>query len=65
MHNPKRSEKHERQVQELRRSNAAGTHGESKYNRREKYPTDWLEWSNDEYADDSEYPSDDLDHWRP
>lgn len=38
MDNQKRSGEHERSVQERRRSNAAGAHGEAKYNRNTKYP---------------------------
>jgi len=37
----KRSNEHQRWVDELRRSNAAGTHGSTRYNRREKYKTDY------------------------
>lgn len=65
MNDQRRSGKHEHSVQELRRSNAAGAHGANKYNRREKYPTNWLEWSNDEYADDPECRGDDLGHTGP
>lgn len=43
MDNQQRSGEHERQVQELRRSNAAGAHGENKYSRRSKYPNNWIE----------------------
>ncbi len=60
MDRQKRSGEHERSVQERRRSNAAGVHGNSGYNRRQKYPIDWLELANDEYADDSECSSDHL-----
>jgi hypothetical protein len=37
MDNQRRSGEHERRVQELRRSNAAGAHGDNAYSRREKY----------------------------
>ena len=37
MDNQRRSGEHERRVQELRRSNAAGAHGDNKYNRNTKY----------------------------
>lgn len=47
MNNQSRSGEHERRVQELRRSNAAGAHGNDRYIRREKYPNrsvnDYLE----------------------
>lgn len=61
MNNQRRSGEHERSVQELRRSNAAGTHGESKYNRNEKYPIrsvyDYLEaW----YGENGVYDTDDI-----
>lgn len=42
MKNDKRSGEHQRMVQELRRSNAAGVHGDSRYNRTSKYPHDYL-----------------------
>ena len=57
MNNQSRSGEHERRVQELRRSNAAGAHGNNAYSRREKYKTDWLEVAYDEYP---ECESDDL-----
>lgn len=57
MNSQARSGEHERSVQELRRSNAAGAHGEGKYSRKEKYRTNWLEWAYDEY---SECEGDDL-----
>lgn len=38
----KRSDAHQQWVDELRRSNAAGTHGDTKYKRREKYKTDYF-----------------------
>lgn len=38
MDNQKRSGEHQRRVQELRRSNAAGAHGEKKFSRQEKHP---------------------------
>lgn len=43
MNNQRRSGEHERHVQELRRSNAAGAHGESGYVRKSKYPNDYLQ----------------------
>lgn len=52
MNNQSRSGEHERSVQELRRSNAAGAHGASKYSRRDKYPTDYLQEAYDEYPED-------------
>lgn len=48
MSKTRRSGEHERSVQELRRSNAAGAHGYAKYNRRTKYPVNYLE-IDDEY----------------
>lgn len=42
----KRTNEHQRWVDELRRSNAAGTHGNDKYNRRTKYKPDYR--SNDD-----------------
>jgi len=51
MDNRKRSGEHERSVQELRRSNAAGAHGNDKYNRKQKYPTDYRQLIEDEYED--------------
>lgn len=60
MDNQKRSGEHERHVQELRRSNAAGAHGSSKYSRKVKYPIDYLE-INDEYdGETAECTDDDL-----
>jgi len=38
MSDQRRSGEHERRVQELRRSNAAGAHGNDRYIRKEKYP---------------------------
>ncbi len=50
-----RSGQHERYVQELRRSNAAGVHGNSGYNRTSKYPRDYLfEAEEDGLFDDEE-----------
>lgn len=47
MNDQRRSGEHERRVQELRRSNAAGAHGSPKHDRNEKYPNrtvqDYLE----------------------
>lgn len=63
MKNDKRSGEHQRRVQELRRSNAAGAHGSSKHDRNEKYPIrtvqDYLEaW----YGDDGVFdPDEELD----
>lgn len=37
----KRSNEHQRYVEELRRSNAAGTHGSNRYSRKEKYRADY------------------------
>lgn len=37
----KRTSEHQRFIDELRRSNAAGSHGDKKYNRREKYKPDY------------------------
>lgn len=42
----RRSDGHQRQVEELRRSNAAGTHGDNGYSRKEKHPIDWLDEDN-------------------
>lgn len=61
MNNQRRSGEHERSVQELRRSNAAGAHGENKYNRNQKYPiksvSDYLEaW----YGENGVYDIDDI-----
>lgn len=41
-----KQKQHWEEVQELRRSNAAGTHGNDKYNRRTKYKPDYR--NNDE-----------------
>lgn len=54
MNNQSRSGEHERRVQELRRSNAAGAHGESGYNRKGKYPQDWLQEAFDDGLFDEE-----------
>lgn len=51
----KRSGKHERQVQELRRSNAAGVHGDTSYNRRIKYRPDYVQEAIDDGLFDEEY----------
>lgn len=61
MDNQKRSGEHQRHVEELKRSNAAGLHGNTRYNRREKYPIrsvqDYLEaW----YGEDGVFDLDDL-----
>lgn len=61
MDNQSRSGEHERAVQELRRSNAAGTHGDHKYNRKTKYPIrsvqDYLEaW----YGEDGVFDIDEI-----
>lgn len=48
MKKDKRSGEHERRVQELRRSNAAGAHGNSAYSRRSKYPDNWIQEAYDD-----------------
>jgi hypothetical protein len=60
MNNQKRSGEHERQVQELRRSNAAGAHGSGKYSRRVKYPVDYLEIDDENDGEAAERADDDL-----
>lgn len=52
MDDQKRSGEHERRVQELRRSNAAGAHGNSKYNRKQKYPNNWLEEACEDFPEE-------------
>lgn len=52
MNNQKRSGEHERQVQELRRSNAAGAHGGGKYNRKSKYRIDWIEEAEEDFPEE-------------
>lgn len=54
MDNQSRSGEHERAVQELRRSNAAGTHGVSSYVRKNKYPVDYLQEAIDDGLFDEE-----------
>lgn len=51
MNEQKRSGEHQRRVNELRRSNAAGTHGSNKYTRTVKYPIDYLELLDEETAE--------------
>lgn len=60
MNNQKRSGEHERRVQELRRSHAAGPHGNHKYNRKQKYPIDWLEINDGSDGEAAECTDDDL-----
>lgn len=42
-----RPKRHVQAVQNLRKSNAAGVHGENRYNRRSKYPTDYFDFEED------------------
>ena len=54
MSDQRRSGEHDRRVQELRRSNAAGAHGVGKYSRRSKYPNDWIQEACDDGSFDEE-----------
>lgn len=42
----KRSAEHQRQVEELRRSNAAGVHGDHRYSRTQKHRKDYRDARN-------------------
>lgn len=55
MNDQRRSGEHERRVQELRRSNAAGAHGINRYNRRDKYPVDYIYDAQQDGLFDEEY----------
>lgn len=62
MTSQKRSGEHQQRVEELRRSNAAGVHGNTKYSRREKYSIRSVqEYLDAWYGENGVYDIDDLD----